>query len=211
MTNVRWGAKRRRQWRWGRRLSRGGSPRSCAECSSECSSVVRSREATAPAEGSARVSASSSAQIPPAQRLPVTSQRSCTTVCHHHHSTLGGTCRESLRRSPPARRHPLLAAISATIQCMRLASFMPQARVALGCAPTHTRERHFEYPIEPGTLGTLERWRRRRQQRRQRLRQGEQLGIQPGLPVPRVQLCLLTAACSNIWLTGTSGRAAADG
>ena len=125
-------------------------------------------------------------QIPPAQRLPVTSQRSCTTVCHHHHSTLGGTCRESLRRSPPARRHPLLAAISATIQCMRLASFMPQARVALGCAPTHTRERHFEYPIEPGTLGTLERWRRRRQQRRQRLRQGEQLGIQPGLPVARV-------------------------
>ena len=179
MTNVRWGAKRRRQWRWGRRLSRGGSPRSCAECSSECSSVVRSREATAPAEGSARVSASSSAQIPPAQRLPVTSQRSCTTVCHHHHSTLGGTCRESLRRSPPARRHPLLAAISATIQCMRLASFMPQARVALGCAPTHTRERHFEYPIEPGTLGTLERWRRRRQQRRQRLRQGEQLGSNP--------------------------------
>ena len=116
----------------------------------------------------------------------MTCQRSCTTVCHHHHSTLGGTCRESLRRSPPARRHPLLAAISATIQCMRLASFMPQARVALGCAPTHTRERHFEYPIEPGTLGTLERWRRRRQQRRQRLRQGEQLGIQPGLLVARV-------------------------
>ena len=119
----------------------------------------------------------------------MTSQRSCTTVCHHHHSTLGGTCRESLRRSPPARRHPLLAAISATIQCMRLASFMPQARVALGCAPTHTRERHFEYPIEPGTLGTLERWRRRRQQRRQRQRQGEQLGIQPGLPVARVYNC----------------------
>ena len=62
-------------------------------------------------------------------------------------------------------------------------------RVALGCAPTHTRERHFEFPIEPGTLGTLERWRRRRQQRRQRLRQGEQLGIQPGLPVARVYNC----------------------
>ena len=190
-------AQQRRQSRKLRRLQQQPSGTAAAERRDSADRWQRNRE--------------SQLQIPPAQRLPVTSQRSCTTVCHHHHSTLGGTCRESLRRSPPARRHPLLAAISATIQCMRLASFMPQARVALGCAPTHTRERHFEYPIEPGTLGTLERWRRRRQQRRQRLRQGEQLGIQPGLPVPRVQLCLLTAACSNIWLTGTSGRAAADG
>jgi hypothetical protein len=45
-----------------RHSSRGVSPSS----RTECSSVFRSREATAPAEGSARVSTSSSAQLPPA-------------------------------------------------------------------------------------------------------------------------------------------------
>ena len=45
-----------------RHSSRGLSPSS----RTECSSVFRSREATAPAEGSARVSTSSSAQLPPA-------------------------------------------------------------------------------------------------------------------------------------------------
>ena len=45
-----------------RHSSRGLSPSS----RTECSSVFRSRETTAPAEGSARVSTSSSAQLPPA-------------------------------------------------------------------------------------------------------------------------------------------------
>ena len=120
MTNVRWSqkaaamavgkeAQQRRQSRKLRRLQQQPSGTAAAERRDSADRWQRNRE--------------SQLQIPPAQRLPVTSQRSCTTVCHHHHSTLGGTCRESLRRSPPARRHPLLAAISATIQCMRLASF----------------------------------------------------------------------------------------
>ena len=155
MTNVRWEPKG-----GGNGSGEGGSAEAAVPEAAPSAATEPSGTAAAERRDSAdrwQRNRESQLQIPPAQRLPVTSQRSCTTVCHHHHSTLGGTCRESLRRSPPARRHPLLAAISATIQCMRLASFMPQARVALGCAPTHTQERHFEYPIEPGTLGTLER------------------------------------------------------